>query len=418
METYTYANSRKLFERAMKVIPAGVYGHLGPVEGSMVPPSAFPFFSSHAEGAHLWDVDGNRFIDYMCAYGPNILGYRDEDVDHAAREQAKLSDCVTLPSAKMVEFAEQLVDTVDSADWAFFAKNGGDVTSFALMIARAATGRTKAVFVNKGYHGVAAWTKLPGNPGIAEADLSNNLYVDWNNYQQLEELVSRYPGQIACFMASPYFQGNFVDNELPEAEYWSKVRALCTKHGIVLVIDDVRCGFRLDLAGSDHHYGFKADLICFCKALANGYNVSALCGVDALKSAASSVFYTGSYWFSAVPFAAGIATLQKLKEIDAPKRLYEIGKKLTDGLVDVARTHSFNLNISGELPMWYMRITDDESQIIHQDWIAACVQRGVFFTNHHNHFINAALTDEDIAYTLNVADDAFKAVRKLHPQFV
>lgn len=418
METYTYANSRKLFERAMKVIPAGVYGHLGPVEGSMVPPSAFPFFSSHAEGAHLWDVDGNRFIDYMCAYGPNILGYRDEDVDLAAREQAQLSDCVTLPSAKMVEFAEQLVDTVDSADWAFFAKNGGDVTSFALMIARAATGRTKAIFVNKSYHGVAAWTKLPGNPGIAEADISNNLYVDWNNYQQLEELVSRYPGQIACFMASPYFQGNFVDNELPEAEYWSKVRALCTKHGIVLVIDDVRCGFRLDLAGSDHYYGFKADLICFCKALANGYNVSALCGIDALKSAASSVFYTGSYWFSAVPFAAGIATLKKLKEIDAPKRLYEIGKKLTDGLVDVARTHSFNLNISGELPMWYMRITDDESQIIHQDWIAACVQRGVFFTNHHNHFINAAITDEDILYTLNVADDAFKAVRKLHPQFV
>ncbi|WP_019908610.1 aminotransferase class III-fold pyridoxal phosphate-dependent enzyme [Paenibacillus sp. HW567] len=418
MEAYKYTNSRLLFERAMKVIPAGVYGHLGPVEGSMIPPSAFPFFSREAKGAYFWDVDGNRFIDYMCAYGPNILGYNDEDVDRAAREQRELGDCVTLPSVKMVEFAELLVDTVHSADWAFFAKNGGDATSFAVMVARAATGRKKAVLVNKGYHGVAPWTKLAGNPGIAPEEIANNLYVDWNNIGQLEALISAYPGQIACFIASPYFQGNFVDNVLPDQDYWQKVRSLCTKHGIVLIIDDVRCGFRLDLSGSDHHYGFEADLICFCKALANGYNVSALCGIDALKSAASSVFYTGSYWFSAVPFAAGIATLHKLKELEAPKRLQALGSKLTSGLTDVAAGHGLDLRISGELPMWYMRIANDPSQVLHQEWIAACVQRGVFFTNHHNHFINAALTEEDIAFTLDVADEAFRAVKKMHPSFV
>ncbi|MHA6533245.1 aminotransferase class III-fold pyridoxal phosphate-dependent enzyme [Paenibacillus sp. BAC0078] len=418
MEAYKYTNSRLLFERAMKVIPAGVYGHLGPVEGSMIPPSAFPFFSREAKGAYFWDVDGNRFIDYMCAYGPNILGYNDEDVDRAAREQRELGDCVTLPSVKMVEFAELLVDTVHSADWAFFAKNGGDVTSFAVMVARAATGRKKAVLVNKGYHGVAPWTKLAGNPGITPEEIANNLYVDWNNIGQLEALISAYPGQIACFIASPYFQGNFVDNELPDQDYWQKVRSLCTKHGIVLIIDDVRCGFRLDLSGSDHHYGFEADLICFCKALANGYNVSALCGIDALKSAASSVFYTGSYWFSAVPFAAGIATLQKLKAIEAPKRLQALGSKLTSGLAEVAAGHGLDLRISGELPMWYMRIANDPSQVLHQEWIAACVQRGVFFTNHHNHFINAALTEEDIAFTLDVADEAFQAVKKMHPSLV
>lgn len=418
MEAYKYTNSRLLFERAMKVIPAGVYGHLGPVEGSMIPPSSFPFFSREAKGAYFWDVDGNRFIDYMCAYGPNILGYNDEDVDRAAREQRELGDCVTLPSVKMVEFAELLVDTVHSADWAFFAKNGGDVTSFAVMVARAATGRKKAVLVNKGYHGVAPWTKLAGNPGIAPEEIANNLYVDWNNIGQLEALISAYPGQIACFIASPYFQGNFVDNVLPDQDYWQKVRSLCTKHGIVLIIDDVRCGFRLDLSGSDHHYGFEADLICFCKALANGYNVSALCGIDALKSAASSVFYTGSYWFSAVPFAAGIATLQKLKELEAPKRLQELGRKLTGGLAEVAAGHGLDLRISGELPMWYMRIANDPSQVLHQEWIAACVQRGVFFTNHHNHFINAALTEEDIAFTLDVADEAFRAVKKMYPSLV
>jgi glutamate-1-semialdehyde 2,1-aminomutase len=286
------------------------------------------------------------------------------------------------------------------------------------MVARAATGRKKAVMVKYGYHGVAPWTKQDGNPGIITEDVSNNLFVDWNNYEQLEQLVAQHAGQIACFMASPYSQGNFMDNMLPAPGYWDKVRALCTKHGIVLVVDDVRCGFRLDPAGSDHHYGFSADLICFCKALANGYNVSALCGTDALKTAASSIFYTGSYWMSAVPFAAGIATQQKLKEIKATERFLTLGKKLTEGLVQTARGHGLNLKISGELPMWYMRITDDESQMLHQEWIAACVQRGVFFTNHHNHFLNAALTEEDIAFTLEVADDAFQAVRKLHPQMI
>lgn len=417
MKTYSYDKSRELLERALKVIPSGVYGHLGPVEGSMLPPSAFPFYASRAEGAYFWDVDGNRFIDYMCAYGPNILGYNDEDVELAANEQAKLGNCLTLPSAKMVEFAELLVDTVHAADWAFFAKNGGDVTSFALMIARAETGRKKAIFVKRDYHGVSPWAKLIGNAGVTKEEVSHNLYVDWNNIKQLEELIHQYPGQIACLMACPYSHGNLFDNELPAPGYWKKVRELCTKHGIVLAIDDVRCGFRLDLAGSDHYYGFKADLVCFCKALANGHNVSAICGIDALKSAASSVFYTGSYWYSSVPFAAGIATIQKLKEIDAPARLLEIGKKLTDGLAGVASSHGLTLNISGELPLWYMRIADDESQVLHQAWIAACVQRGVFFTNHHNHFINTALTDEDIAYTLEVADDAFKLVKILFPQY-
>lgn len=417
MSTYSYDKSRQLLERALKVIPSGVYGHLGPVEGSMLPPSVFPFYASRAEGSYFWDADGNRFIDYMCAYGPNILGYNDEEVERAAHEQAKLGNCVTLPSAKMIEFAELLVDTVHSADWAFFAKNGGDVTSFAVMIARAATGRKKTIFVKRDYHGVSPWAKLIGNAGVLEEDVQHNLYVDWNRYDQIEEMVSRYPGQIACLMACPYSHGNFVDNEMPEPGYWDKVRSLCTKHGIVLAIDDVRCGFRLDLAGSDHYYGFKADLICFCKALANGHNVSAICGIDALKSAASSVFYTGSYWFSSVPFAAGIATLEKLKRMDAPARFLEIGKKLTDGLVAVASSHGYSLRISGELPLWYMRIADDDTQVLHQAWIAACVRRGVFFTNHHNHFLNTALSDEDIDFTLNVADEAFKAVRKTFPQY-
>lgn len=412
METYQYTKSHALFTRAAKVIPGGIYGHQGPANGCFIPTDAYPYFSERAKGPYFWDVDGNRFLDYMCAYGPNVLGYCDDDADAAAIEQARIENCVTAPSRKMVEFAEVLVDTVAMADWAFFAKNGGDVTSLAIMVARAATSRKKVVLVRGNYHGVAPWAQSVGSGGVIEEDLANVLYVDWNDAGQLQNLVNAYPGEIACFLSTPYWHGNFADNLLPKEGYWQEIRKLCTDNGIVLAIDDVRCGFRLDMAGSDHYFGFKADLMCFCKALANGWNVSALCGVDALKNAITDVFYTGSYWMSAIPFAAGIATMAKMKRLGGAEVLLDYGRKLGEGISKVASSYGYDMVVSGAPSMPYMRITDDASLSLHQDWVAECVKRGVYFANHHNHFINYAMSQKDLAFTLDVADDAFKALQK------
>ncbi|GAA3634236.1 aminotransferase class III-fold pyridoxal phosphate-dependent enzyme [Kineosporia mesophila] len=416
MRTYTYEASRKAFERALQVIPSGVYGHLGPVNGCFIPQSAFPLFSARAEGTRFWDVDGNEYIDYMCGYGPNVLGYGDPDVKAAADRQALLEDVVSLPSSVMVDFAELLVDTVASADWAFFAKNGGDATTLAVMTARAATLRKKIVFIKGYYHGSAAWTQKLDYPGVLEEDVVHNLYVPFNDLAALEKVLAENEGAVAGLIAQPYMHGNFADNVLPAQGYWQAVRALCDKYGIVLIVDDVRAGFRLDLAGSDHFYGFRADLICFCKALANGYNVSALCGRDSLKDVVGSLSYTGSYWMSAVPFAAGIATITKLREIDAPALFSRLGTELTTGLATAASDHGFSLVASGEPALFYLRLADDDSLMLHQEWVAECVRRGVFISSHHNHFINAALTSDDIAHTLEVAHEAFGVVRERHPE--
>ena len=410
-----YTKSREAFARAVKVIPSGIYGHQGPAEGCYVPVEAFPLFSSRAKGSYLWDVDGNRFIDYMCAYGPNILGYHDPDVDAAAAKQRAISDCTTLPNTVMVDFAELLVDTVACADWAFFAKNGNDVTTFAIMASRAYTHRKKIVFFKGYYHGVSPWTQKIDYAGVIEEDVMHNLYVEWNNFEQLEAVFEEYKGEIAAVIGQPYMHGNFMDNQLPAEGFWQKVRKKCTEEGTVLVVDDVRAGFRLDLAGSDHYFGFEADLICFCKALANGYNVSALCGKEFLKNTISSMSYTGSYWMSAVPFAAGIACIEKMKKINCPKLLDEQGTKLKNGLLEAAKNYSFDLHVSGAPSLFYLRIADDPSLRLHQEWIAECVKRGVFFTNHHNHFINASLTDEDIKETVEIAAEAFEVVRARHP---
>ena len=227
----------------------------------------------------------------------------------------------------------------------------------------------------------------------------------------LKAVFDEYKGEIAAVISQPYMHGNFVDNELPKDGFWQEVRRLCTENGTVLVIDDVRAGFRLDLAGSDHYFGFEADLICFCKALANGYNVSALCGKEFLKNTVSGMSYTGSYWLSAVPFAAGIACIEKMKKLDLPKLLAKKGELLSDGLLECAKKHGFDLRITGAPALFYLRIADDPTLMTHQAWIAECVKRGIFLTNHHNHFLNASLSDSDIKETIEVANEAFSVIK-------
>ncbi|MEG1557781.1 MAG: aminotransferase class III-fold pyridoxal phosphate-dependent enzyme [Oscillospiraceae bacterium] len=416
MKINTYEKSDAMLARASKVIPAGVYGHLGPAEGCFIPISAYPKFCKKAKGSYFWDLDDNKYLDLMSAYGPNVLGYCDDDVDKAAMEQMKLGNCTTMPQTKMVELAELMVDTVKSADWSFFAKNGGDVTTLAILTARAATGKKKIIFVENYYHGVAQWTQRADAPWVLPGEVENNLMVKWNSIEDLKRVIAENKDDIACFISTPYMHGNFIDNELPEKGYWQEVRKICTDNGIILIVDDVRCGFRLDIAGSDHYYGFEADLICFCKAIANGWNVSCLCGKDFLKGTVSGISYTGSYWMSAVPFAAGIACINKMRDMDGANRHLELGRKISANLASAAAQNGVNLVISGEPSLFYLRIADDDTLLLHQEWIAEIVKRGVFMTNHHNHFTNLSLTDKDIELVGEVADDAFKALTGSHPE--
>lgn len=413
---YSHEKSRAWFDRALKVIPSGVYGHQGPSEGLFLPMEKWPLISSRAKGAYFWDMDDNRYLDLMCAYGPNVLGYNDPDIDAAAIAQLKVENCVTAPSYKMVECAELLVDTVACADWAYFMKNGTDATTFSVLCARAHTGKKKIFFLEGYYHGNDQWAMKVDYPGILPEDIANNRVIPWFDLNALQQAYDACNGDVAALIAQPYDHGNFADNRVANREYWRQVREFCDKHGMLLIIDDVRAGFRLDLAGSDHYYGFKADIICFCKALANGYNMSAACGGEHLKATASSLSFTGSYWMSAVPFAACIATLNKMKALDTPRLFRENGTKLTEGFKAAAAEHGFELVVSGEPALFYLRIANDNSLMLHQEWVAECVSRGLFIASHHNHFLNAAIGPGEIELATQIAEDAFAAVAKNHPE--
>ena len=408
--TYSFSRSHELFSRAAGVIPGGIYGHFSP--SRVVPASCYPFFAVSGQGSHFIDADGNDFIDFMCAYGPMILGYNNEVVDEAARRQAAKGDTLMGPAPIMVELAEYLVELIPFAAWALFAKNGADMTTHATMIARAATGRPKIVAIKGGYLGMAAWMQGEGQYGVTREDALNTIRIPWNDAAAFERVLQEHSGQIAGFISSPYHHPSFEDSALPAEGYWRRIRELCDKHGVVLIIDDVRCGFRLDLRGSHEYFGFTPDLACYSKAIANGYALSAMVGSEELRSAASEVRNTGTYWFQAVPMAAALATLGELDRLDAPKRLAAYGSRLTEGLSDVAAAYGCHLKVSGPPQIPYLRLTDDDSMMLHQRFCAECTRRGAYFVAGRNWQVSCAHTEADLVRTLEIADEAFRALQE------
>ena len=397
--------SRELYERAQRVVPKGIHGHYG-----FAVTDTSPVFFASAHGSRFTDIDGNIYVDWMCAYGPMILGYNHPAVDEAAAKQMAAGNTVSLTAPVMVELAEHMVDMVDGMDWALFGKNGADATTLAVMVARAATGRKYVIKVDNGYHGSAAWMQSPGNAGTIPEDFAQVLSVPWNDAAALQRTIEQHPGEIACFMSSPYHHPVFADNELPADGYWTEVERICKQAGVVLIVDDVRSGFRINLAGSHVEYGFAPDLVCFGKALGNGYPISALMGSSALKDAASETFYTGTQFFNAAPMAAALATLKELQRLDGARRATHLGEQLNAGLVDIARSHGHDLRVTGIPAMPYFRIAGDGGFAFHQRFVDECVSRGAYMISYHNHFVSTAHTDEDIQQTWNVMDSAFEDI--------
>ncbi|HKF30368.1 MAG TPA: aminotransferase class III-fold pyridoxal phosphate-dependent enzyme, partial [Candidatus Binataceae bacterium] len=246
MKTHTFDRSNALMERARKVVPGGIYGHQNPI---MLTRGAFPSFFARGEGSRIWDVDGNEYIDYMCSYGPIVLGHRHPKVEEAARRQAELGNCFNAPGPLWVDLAEYLVSITPCADWTVFAKNGSDVCTWATEVARHATGRKKIAMCAGAYHGTHAWcTPAPG--GVTAEDRANIVYFHFNQLESLRHTVAENQGEIAGVILSPFRHDAGHDSELPVEGFLAGVRELCDRTGIVLILDDVRAGFRLHLGGS------------------------------------------------------------------------------------------------------------------------------------------------------------------------
>ena len=323
----TRIRDRELRDRASKVIPDGMYGH----QSVRRLPEEFPQFFSKAKGARLWDVDGNEYVDYVSAYGPNLFGYGFEPVDRAAAIQQALGDTLTGPSEVMVELAEAFVGMVSHAEWVMFCKNGSDATTMALVVARAHTARRTVLVARHAYHGSAPWC-TPRPSGILPEDRAHIVNFNYNDAESLTRAVRAHAGDVAAIFATPFRHEVFHDQAEPNAEFARVARTLCDESGALLVVDDVRAGFRLDRDCSWARLGVKPDLSTWGKCIANGYALSALLGAEKARQAASEIYVTGSFWFSATAMAAALETLRHVRESNYLEHITAVGQRLRDGL--------------------------------------------------------------------------------------
>lgn len=404
--TWTNSRDRELRERAMNVIPGGMYGH----ESTRLLPAEYPQFFASGKGARMRDVDGNEYIDYMCAYGPNLFGYGFEAIEAAAQAQRELGDTLTGPSEVMVTLAESFVNLVSHADWAMFCKNGTDATSMAMVIARAYRDRKKILYATGTYHGAAPWC-TPRPAGITPEDRAHIVYFDYNDPQSLADAFKAHEGDVAGVFATPFRHEVFHDQYEPSLEYAQTARRLCDEHDALLIVDDVRAGLRLARDCSWEPYGVRPDLSSWGKCIANGHPISTLLGSDKAREAAQQVFVTGSFWFSAVPMAAAVATLKQVKDSDYLEKMNAAGQQLRDGLDAQARAHGFELSQSGPVAMPQILFRGDSQFKLGYGWASECLKRGAYVHPYHNMFISAAHSEAEIARTLEITDQAFEALR-------
>jgi glutamate-1-semialdehyde 2,1-aminomutase len=395
----------QLRRRAQAVIPGGMYGHqsAGPL------PPAFPQFMREGLGARVWDVDGNEYVDLMCSYGPVVLGHRHPAVEAAAAAQAHLADCQNGPGAVMVDLAELLVDTVQHADWAMFAKNGTDATTICCTIARAHTGRSRILVATGAYHGAAPWC-TPRLAGVTAADRANLGYYTFNDLASVQAAAAEAGEDLAGIVVSPFKHDAGFDQELVDPEFARGLRELCSQTGAALILDDVRCGFRLHLGSSWEPIGVLPDLSAWSKAIANGHPLAAVLGSGAFADAAASIFVTGSFWFSAAAMAAAIATIGALRDEGAIETMDRTGTALRAGILQQAADRGIAIRYTGPAAMPYLTFAGDQRHELAGTFAAAAVQAGAYVHPRHNWFISAAMTEEDLAAALAATDAGFAAV--------
>jgi glutamate-1-semialdehyde 2,1-aminomutase len=392
---------RQLRERAARVIPGGLWGHMN-VDGFS---RDYPQFFERGEGCTLWDVDGNRYIDFMCSWGPVVLGHKHPAVEAAADRQRALGDAMNGPAPVLVDLAELLVETIPFADWALFQKNGSDATTACVTIARAGTGRRKILAARGAYHGAVPWCS-PSLAGITAEDRAHLILFDYNDVESLEAAVKSAEGDLAAIILTAFKHDYGADQAMIDPAFLARARQLCDAQDAALICDDVRAGFRIDLRGSWAPLGVEPDLSAFSKAIANGYALAAVVGRDRFRAPASfgKVFVTGSFWYGAVSMAAAVATLETLRDDRVIAHTAAMGQRLRDGLAGLANKHGLGLRQTGPAQMPMVLFDDDPKTARGIAFCNAALKAGAYFHPRHNMFLSGAHTPALIDRALEAAE--------------
>ncbi|GAB5467485.1 MAG: aminotransferase class III-fold pyridoxal phosphate-dependent enzyme [Rhodospirillales bacterium] len=403
----SFPRDSRLRARAAAVIPGGMWGH----QRAAAVPAGYPQFFSSGQGARIHDADGNAYIDFMCGWGPVVLGHGHAGVEAAAEAQAAKGRCLSGPTECAVELAELLVETLPHADWSLFQKNGADATTTCVTLARAATRRRKILVARGAYHGAVPWCS-PSLAGVTAEDRAHVLHYDFNDLDSLDRAVAAAGEDLAAILVSAFRHDLARTQDQPTADFAAAARGHCDAAGAALILDDVRAGFRVHLGGSWEPLGVRPDLSAFSKAIANGHPLAAVTGRDWLREAAAEIFVTGSFWYAGPPMAAACATIRELQRLDGPARLRESGLRLREGLAEQALRHGFAIEQSGPPAMPMLLFADDPERELGAAFCREALKRGLYMHNRHNMFLSTAHSLAVIDEALAASDEAFAALAR------
>ena len=424
-------SSVSLFERALAATPGGVNSGTRGLRQ--------PIVWQGAEGAHIIDADGRRYLDYHAAFGPIILGHNHPAVTSAVIDAITSIDLIGVGTTELeIQLAEKVVRHLPSAESALIVSSGSEATYLAARLARAATGRDKLVKFQGCFHGWHDYLlmniispphkighKDPGSAGMLPAAIDNTIVLPFNDCEAVTQLVEARADDIAAIILEPIPHN--IGCVLPAEDFARTLRRLCDERGIILIFDEVITGFRHGLGGYQEKLGVLPDLTTLAKAIANGYPCAVIAGRQDLmrrySTAGGDVFVGGTYNGHPVSTAAALATIAQLEDEAVYERLFRLGDKARRGLQAIADRHGIDMVVAGYGSVFVPYFMTGEISR-YQDLLrnnseadvkfrSEMIKRGIFMlpmAMKRNH-ISAAHSEADIDHTLNMAEDVLAGMR-------
>jgi glutamate-1-semialdehyde aminotransferase len=403
----TLTRGEAAFEEAKRLVPGGVLGIRRPMN---FVPGEYPLFLESGKGGYAWDPDGNRFIDMICAYGPIILGHREDEVDDAVIAHIKgRGFCFTLAQELQTTLVRRLTELIPCAEMGFPVKTGSDATLAAIRIARGATGRPK--ILRCGYHGWHDWC-VEVKTGIPSKLYEDVFEFHYNDLDGLEALLKQHAGEVAGIIVTPVGHPLAHPVQAPAPGYLEGVRELATRHGAVLIFDEIRSGFRVALGGAQQRYGVTPDLATFGKALANGYAISAVVGRrEFLSVVESKVFVSSTFFPNSLEIVAALKTLEILQREHVLDDIWAKGERLLAGWRRAVESAPVPAQVSGIPPMPFVTFEsrpDGRHKAWRQAFYTGMIRRGVFLAPYHHGYVCWRHSDADVEYVIGAMEESLR----------
>lgn len=401
-----YHLSEEYLARALKTIPLG--SQTFSKSKTSYPEGVSPYFITRGQGSHVWDLDGNEYVDFISSLASITLGHNDPDVTAAVTAQLRDGVIFSLPHPIEAQTAEKLVEMVPCAEMVRFGKNGSDATAGAIRLARAYTERDHVAVC--GYHGWQDWYigSTARNRGVPQVTRDLTHTFMYNDIESLHALFRQWPGQIAAVILEP------MNTTEPAAGFLEGVQELARRNGALLVFDETITGFRFAKGGAQELFGVTPDLATFGKGLANGYPLSAVAGKAEVMRLMEEIFFSFTFGGETLSLAASLATMTKLQTSPVIETLRKNGEKVKVGVQKLIDRHGVGhfLSVTGN-PAWSFLIIKEAKPYtqwqIKTLFLQEMFARGILTLASHN--LNYAHSEEDIVQLLGAYDEVFPLLR-------